>query len=106
MPKVIHLLMDGTPDSVDIDEVVTAMCEVGGVGEIHHVHIWRLDEDRNAIEAHVVLLEQGNMDSVKADIKKLLAESFSICHSTLEFEYTPCSESCGDNHGNHNMVKV
>ncbi len=91
IPKVIHLLMEGTPEGLDIKNVVAAMENEKGVINVHHVHAWQLDEHRNALEAHVVLREDIDMDALKSRLKKLLQDQFEIEHSTLEFEYKKCS---------------
>lgn len=88
-PRVVHLLMEGTPEHIKIDDVITAMEENEGISDVHHVHIWSLDEKRNALEAHVVLNEAmplEQMDHIKAELKAMLHERFMIEHSTLEFE--------------------
>ena len=95
-PRVVHLLMEGTPENINIDDVITAMEENEGISDVHHVHIWRLDEQRNALEAHVVLNEAmplERMDHIKAELKTMLHERFMIEHSTLEFEIVKC-EGC------------
>ena len=90
MPKVIHLLMEGTPEGIVIEEVVNAMEGIEGVKGVHHVHIWQLDEQRNALEAHVVLDDVIRIDDVKCAIKSVLKKKFKIAHSTLEFEDNHC----------------
>lgn len=90
IPKVIHLLMEGTPEGMSIDDIIAAMKDVNGVADVHHVHIWQLDEHRNALEAHVVLYEGSNMDDLKVRIKKKLYDQYDIEHSTLEFENKSC----------------
>lgn len=92
IPKVIHLLMEGTPEGLDIEEVVAAMESDEGVAGVHHVHIWQLDEHRNALEAHVVLEEDTGMDDLKVRLKKLLHDQYKIEHSTLEFENINCRQ--------------
>lgn len=92
IPKVIHLLMDGTPEGLEIQQVITAMESEKGVRGVHHVHIWQLDEHRNALEAHVVLYEFAKMDDLKNRLKQMLHDSFKIEHSTLEFENENCKE--------------
>ena len=94
LPKVIHLLMDGTPVDVDIEKTVAGMQELDGVADVHHVHVWQLNEQQNALEAHIVLETGHDMDAVKRALKALLHEKFGIGHSTLEFENTPCDASC------------
>ncbi|GJL73740.1 MAG: cation efflux system protein [Nitrosomonas sp.] len=90
IPKVIHLLMEGTPEHINIDEVIDAMEVQDGVINVHHVHIWQLDERRNALEAHVVLDNSVNMDSLKSSLKQMLHDKFEIEHSTIEFENDHC----------------
>ena len=92
-PQVVHLLMEGTPEDIAIDEVIAAMEDNEGVSDVHHVHIWRLDEKRNALEAHVVLnaaMPFQRMDEIKRELKVMLHERFHIDHSTLEFEIVKC----------------
>lgn len=90
IPKVIHLLMEGTPEGVNIEEVITKMKQAEGVADIHHVHVWQLDEHRNALEAHVVLTEDADMDDLKSRLKAMLYDQYEIGHSTLEFENKKC----------------
>lgn len=90
MPKVIHLLMEGRPEGLEVREVAKAMEGVEEVKGVHHVHIWQMDEERNALEAHVVLEDIGRVDEIKYSIKKILATRFQIAHSTLEFERSHC----------------
>lgn len=94
MPKVIHLLMEGAPDHIDIKSVTHEMEQVRGVENVHHIHIWQLDEKRCALEAHVLLKDGAVMDEVKMSLKQLLYDKFSIAHSTLEFENRACGECC------------
>lgn len=90
IPKAIHLLMDGTPKEVSIDDVTNTMQGIAGVSNVHHVHIWQLDEQRIALEAHVVLNKNADMDKLKATLKDILHDRFRIVHSTLEFENKNC----------------
>lgn len=95
IPKVIHLLMNGTPESIKIEDVIEALQQCKGVKDIHHVHIWQVDENQNALEAHIVLIDILQMDEVKIGLKKMLNETFDITHSTLEFETIDCNENIG-----------
>ena len=84
--------MEGTPEGMKIKEVVAAMESEKGVVNVHHVHVWQLDEHRNALEAHVVLSESAEMDDLKTRLKKILHDRFEIEHSTLEFENSSCNQ--------------
>ena len=90
IPKAIHILMQGVPEGLDIADVTTAMQEVPGVRDIHHVHIWHIDEHRRSLEAHVVIdpVDMDRMEEIKATLKSSLSDRFKIGHSTLEFEFS------------------
>ncbi|GGI90761.1 cation diffusion facilitator family transporter [Legionella impletisoli] len=86
IPKAIHLLMEGAPYHIDISDIITGVEQLEGVKEIHHVHVWQVNEQLNALEAHVVVEKNIDTESLKKEIKNLLTDSFQIKHSTLEFE--------------------
>lgn len=98
LPKTIHLLMEGTPEHLSIQDVITAMEATDGVKNVHHVHIWQLDEHHNALEAHVVPCsdDPAENEKVKTSLKTMLSEQFDVGHSTLELEHaasTNCKET-------------
>lgn len=86
IPKAIHLLMEGAPFEVDIAEIIHGVERLGGVKELHHVHVWQVNEQLNALEAHVVVENHLDNASLKKEIKQLLKQKYHIGHSTLEFE--------------------
>ena len=88
LPDVIHLLMDGAPRDIDMNHIILKVESLKGVQDVHHVHVWQLDEHRNALEAHVVIEDWVRIDELKSVIKKVLHDEFAIEHSTLEFELT------------------
>ncbi|MDX1676410.1 cation diffusion facilitator family transporter [Arsukibacterium sp.] len=94
LPKAIHLLMEGTPAHISIPQVISAMTAVDGVANVHHLHIWQLDEQHNALEAHVVVkcTELQQVEKIKTALKTLLSEQFNVGHSTLEFEHARLSD--------------
>jgi len=87
--KTSRILMQGTPPELSLDEVAGAIGEINGVDNVHHLHVWDLDEHHLALEAHVVIAENRSMqelEQLKSGIKTLLENRFSIVHSTLEME--------------------
>lgn len=97
LPKTIHLLMEGTPENLSSDEIKASMEEIKDVEDVHHIHVWNLDENRIALEAHVVVAtnEFQEVEAIKRKLKELLKDKFKITHSTLEFELflTPIVEN-------------
>ena len=85
----IRTLMLGSPPDIDNETVVEAMRRVDGVAEVHHVHLWQMQEHEAALDCHVVLTADGwgQIEKIKAAIKDRLKDDFSIGHSSLEFEH-------------------
>lgn len=92
LPQTIHILMEGTPEDISIEEMIDAMESVEGVANVHHVHLWQLDEHKNALEAHVIIDDFGKLEAIKAALKSKIEQKFSIVHSTLEFETDYCGK--------------
>ena len=86
----VRMLMLGSPADIDGREVIAAMRGVEGVADVHHVHLWQMQEHEAALDCHVVLTKAGwtRIESIKAEIKARLGERFGISHSSLEFEHT------------------
>jgi len=86
MKPAIHVLMLGSPIKTDLPDVINAMKQVDGVLDLHHVHLWRMQEHEVALDAHVVLDGTAPVEAVKSAIKADLAKRFSVDHCVLEFE--------------------
>lgn len=87
--KTIAVLMESAPPEFDFDAMVRAVENIDGVEDLHHVHVWRLDEQRLALEAHLVMQDVGTLaaaNHVKRRVKQLLHENFGVDHATLELE--------------------
>ncbi|QDT66631.1 cation diffusion facilitator family transporter [Calycomorphotria hydatis] len=89
MPHATRILMEGTPPDIDLDNLINSVEQIEQVGSIHHVHVWELDEQHRALEAHVVVMtdSMSTIENIKTTIKRRLSDDFEIQHSTLEFEY-------------------
>lgn len=92
--EAIDILMESKPENINIDKLKDAMISVDKVCGVHHVHVWRLDEHSTLLESHIVIEKEDldEMETIKSSLKKLLHDKFEIYHSTLEFEFEPCSD--------------
>ncbi|RZU98222.1 cation diffusion facilitator family transporter [Spiribacter vilamensis] len=85
----IRTLMLCSPPDIDGEAVISTLREVDGVQDVHHVHLWQMQEHEASLDAHVVLTEVGwqRLEAVKSELKTALGNGFGILHSTLEFEH-------------------
>jgi cobalt-zinc-cadmium efflux system protein len=84
----IRMHMLGTPPGIDARELVEGLRSTEGVRGVHHVHVWAIDEQENALEAHIVVANETGSDAeaIRKRIKTMLRDRFAIGHTTLELE--------------------
>lgn len=96
MRGAIRILLEGVPPDVSLSDVQSALEAVPGVGTVHHLHVWQLDEEHRALEAHLVLTGDASEGcQVKRTARDVLMEQFRVGHSTLELELPGESVDCG-----------
>lgn len=93
---VIHILMLGSPTDFKTKEVLESMRSVEGIADVHNLHLWKMQEHENALDAHLVI-DTGqwkNADEIKRKVKSVLRSSFNIKQTTLEIEcsFHACEE--------------
>jgi len=103
----IRTLMLGSPPEMDCDAVLDAMRGIEGVEDVHHVHLWQMQEHEAALDCHVVLTNAGwgDIEAVKAKTKAMLKGRFGISHSSLEFEHTDHAHENADLYGHGSSTK-
>ncbi|WP_170449510.1 cation diffusion facilitator family transporter [Ruegeria arenilitoris] len=86
--ETIRVLMLGAPPDLDPEEVASAIEAVDGVREVHHVHLWSMQENQPALTAHLVVEDCGwsQAEEVRGLVKQTMRDSFGIGHLTLEVE--------------------
>jgi cobalt-zinc-cadmium efflux system protein len=96
--QTIHILLESTPESINVDSVVEDLTKVEGVQSVHDLHIWSINENMRMLSAHIVTndiqISQGA--SIQKDINEILAHKYNIQHATLQLE---CK-----GHGHNNVL--
>src|SRR5712672_3339188 len=83
-----HILLEGRPKEMGIEEVARAILKVDGVMEVHDVHIWSLGGGEIAMSCHARVpdMHLDKCESLLSGIKAMLAQEFSIGHVTVQLE--------------------
>jgi cobalt-zinc-cadmium efflux system protein len=88
----LTILLESTPEGVDLDEVVAMTRRLAGVLDVHHVHAWSLTQGRNVFSAHIRVDDLGrDGQRVLKDVHDMLRAKFGMYFSTLQIE-----EACLD----------
>ena len=83
-----HVLLEGRPKEMGVEEVARAILKVEGVMEVHDVHVWSLGGGEIAMSCHARVpdMHLDQCESILSGIKQQLAQEFSIGHVTVQLE--------------------
>ena len=90
LKESVNILMQATPDQLDLAKVKRRVEQEAEVHNIHHIHAWMLTDSQIHLEAHVELKSDLKLSQVKnthSVIEQLLLKDFHINHVTLQFEF-------------------
>ena len=82
----LDILLEATPEGVDLGDVRTHILEVTGVLDVHDLHAWTITSGMNVLSAHVVVEDDAPPGRVLDDLALCLASDFDIDHSTFQLE--------------------
>ena len=94
LKQTIHILLESTPENINMDSMVTELRSVNGVLDVHDLHVWSISENLRMLSAHVVIdnVSIGEGVSIQHNINELVAHNYNIQHATLQME----CEGCGN----------
>ena len=91
--KSAHILIEGSPASIDEVQVKTLLMEnIDSVVDVHHIHVWSLTGDINLMTLHVQIDEVQHETDVLKQIKDVLKQHFNVQHTTIQVEHLPCPD--------------
>jgi cobalt-zinc-cadmium efflux system protein len=89
------ILMQSTPDGIDVRQIVSDLEDIKKVKNIHHVHTWSLSDLNFHFECHADLEEDLNVsetDSIRKEMEDILHKNHGINHCTIQFEFNVCDD--------------
>jgi cobalt-zinc-cadmium efflux system protein len=83
-----HILLEGRPREMRVEEVARAMLTIEGVHEVHDVHIWSLGGGHNALSLHARVpdMHMDACERILISIQEKAAKHFRIDHTTVQLE--------------------
>ena len=83
-----HLLLEGRPHDLELEEVARAILTVEGVQEVHDVHLWSLGGGHNALSLHARIpdMHMDECERLMEAIRQVAAKQFHIEHTTVQLE--------------------
>ena len=87
-----HILLEGVPRHLDLNQVVARMRAVDGVNDVHHLHVWSICSHITALSAHIDVLPEHRrrQGEIVGALEHLLDHDFHITHTTLQADCANC----------------
>lgn len=88
-----RVLMLFTPNSIQVQEIVEAISKIESIKNVHHVHVWQLNEDEVHLEAHIDFNEDIRLSEFDAILEKIEEEVYhnhGINHVNIQPEFGKC----------------
>jgi len=86
----LRIIMQFTPEGIDINKIAIEIEMIQGVKNIHHVHVWQINEHNLMFEAHIDMSEDikvSSFESILNEIESVLKKN-GITHSTIQPEFS------------------
>lgn len=84
------VLMLFTPDSTPVNKIVEEINTLESIKNVHHVHIWQLNEEEIHLEAHIDFNEDitlSQFDVILHKIEDFLLDKYDINHVNIQPEF-------------------
>ncbi|MFJ8065787.1 cation diffusion facilitator family transporter [Psychrobacillus sp. NPDC096426] len=82
----VHILMEGTPISIDQTKVKAELEKIEGVINVHDLHIWTITSGLDSLSCHIVIDDEKNSQHILQQAINKLRETFHIDHATIQIE--------------------
>jgi len=83
-----HILLEGRPLDLRVEDVARAILTIEGVHEVHDVHLWSLGGGHNALSLHARIpdMHLDECERLLASIKEVASKKFGVDHTTVQLE--------------------
>jgi cobalt-zinc-cadmium efflux system protein len=91
--ETLNILLEGTPRGMSVEQIVLSLNTIGGVVDVHDIHVWSIGSNNHALSCHVRIADMplSETEEILQKMTDLLARQFHIHHTTIQFEYALCN---------------
>jgi len=109
--QTIHILLESTPENIDMKNMVNDLLTIEGVRGVHDLHVWSINENLRVLSAHVMTqdIPISAGITIQRGVNEILFHKYNIQHATLQLECEGCDPSmlyCDITEINHVHEKV
>jgi cobalt-zinc-cadmium efflux system protein len=82
----VHILMEGTPITVEPQEVERLLLSIKGVLNVHDLHIWTITSGLDSLSCHLLIEDGSDSQEILKEAIQSIEERFKIQHTTIQIE--------------------
>lgn len=82
----VHILMEGTPVTVDAEQVRNTLLDIEGVLDVHDLHIWTITSGLDTLSCHLLIRDSSDSQTVLQEAVRRIETEFEILHTTIQVE--------------------
>ncbi|MEC0170062.1 cation diffusion facilitator family transporter [Paenibacillus graminis] len=86
LKQAFHILMEGTPVSVNTNDIKEALLNIDGVEDVHDLHVWTITSGLDALSGHLLIKDHADPHSILQKAINVVEDHFAIQHTTLQIE--------------------
>mgnify|MGYP001148209770 CR=1 FL=1 len=93
--QTIEILMQAVPKNVDIDKIKYRLEEVPDIMNIHHIHVWNLNDQQVYFECHMDIqhdMALSKANELRLEAEEILLNDLGMSHVTIQMEYNCCAD--------------
>ena len=87
----LKIMMQFTPENIDINKLANELATIKGVANTHHIHIWQINEHDIMFEAHIDMekdVKITEFEQIMHAVQEYLHTTYDIHHVTLQPEFS------------------
>ena len=95
--ETLNILLEGTPRGMDLERITREIQQIGGVNDVHDLHVWSLGSESHAMSCHIAIADipPSASAAILRHVNDMLRERFRITHTTIQFEAAECEIAHG-----------
>jgi cobalt-zinc-cadmium efflux system protein len=84
--RAVRVLLQAAPEHIDLDALEADLAAIGGVVDVHDLHVWTLTSEMEAASAHLMIRDGTDGHGVLDQARALLDDRYRIGHATFQVE--------------------
>ena len=84
--QTIHILMEGTPITIDQQEVKQTLEAIEGVINVHDLHVWTITSGLDSFTCHLLIEDNQDEQRILQQAIRQIEKQFKIMHTTIQIE--------------------